>query len=269
MANLTLTSNPVSSKKSVVVILILLLIGSLALSLGIYVSLMYTHGKEVKLFPYPPISTGGPFSGTLTPENPNSTFKIDYYSLYDPLDSLFGVTPRLIGYFEADGNISFQINLVGNPPEENPIFSVSNVSNFNFSVGGKTDYIGFDAWELLIQTESTYPVNFTIHYYQEIHSFANFLVGQREIVISAAQLHVYNDSCLMFIYYESALFFVSVVGGFLLTVYSLGGTQNLQILNISYVLIIFGGATALASAFETVSRLKTKKGGDKKITQLI
>lgn len=252
-------TNPVSSKKSAAPVLILLLIGLSAVFLGSYLAVTYTPGKEVILLPYPPYSTAVTVSGNLTSENPNFTFNISYYSLYDPIGSLFGVTPHLVGYFEADGNLNFYINLTGNPPEENPVFSVSNVSAANFSVGGKTDYNGFSAWELQINSESADPVNFNIRYYQEIHSFANFLVGQRDIVISAAQLHIYKDSYWMFIYYESALFFVNVVGGFFLAIYSLGGMQNLQILGISYILIIFGGATALGAALELISRLRVKK----------
>lgn len=250
--------NPVSSKKRVAVPLIILLIGLSAVFLGSYLSLTYTQGKEVMLLPYPTYSTEVIVSGNVTSGSP-STINITYYSLYDPIDSLFGFNPNLVGYIKADGNLNFYINLTENPPEENPIFSVENVSKANFMVGGKTDYIGFGTWELQIHSDSADPVNFTIHYCQEIHSFANFIIGQRDIVISAAQLHMYKDSYWMFIYYESTLLFASVGGGFLLEIYSLGGTQNLQILSVSYILIIFGGATALGAAFELISRLRVKK----------
>jgi hypothetical protein len=248
----------VSSKKKVAVVLILLLIGLSAVFLGSYLSLTYTSGKEVKLLPYPPYSTEVIVSGNVTSGNP-ITINITYYSLYDPIGSLFGFTPNLVGYIEADGDLNLYINLTENSPEENPIFSVENVSEANFVVGGKTDYIGFGTWKLQIESDSADPVNFTIRYYQEIHSFANFIIGQRDIVISAAQLHISKDSYWMFIYYESALLFANVGGGFLLAIYSLGGTQNLQILNISHILIIFGGATALGAALELISRLRVKK----------
>nr|MDO8079494.1 hypothetical protein [Candidatus Freyarchaeota archaeon] len=240
-------------------VLILLLIGLSAVFLGSYLTLTYTPGKEVKLFPYPPYSTGRTVTGTLTSGTPNFTKNVSYFSLYDPIGSLYGVTPYLVGYFEANDSLSFYINLIGIPPEENPIFSVSNVSKANFSVAGKTDYSGFGIWELQIHNDSASDVNFTIHYYQQIHSFANFLVGQKDIVISSAQLHMYNDSYLAFVYYESALLFVNVGGGFLLAIYSLGGAQNLPILSISYILMIFGGATALGAALELISRRRVKK----------
>ncbi|MEM3593173.1 MAG: hypothetical protein QXS27_00425 [Candidatus Jordarchaeaceae archaeon] len=259
MVNPAPVPSPVSTKKSVAVVLILLIIGLSAVFFGSYLSLVYTHGRDVRLISYPFYSTGRTFSDTLTLEKPNFTATITYYSLYDPIKSLFGLTPRLIGYLEADGNISFQINLRENPSEENPIFSVSNTNRTSFSVESKTDYIGFGAWELVIQKEATDSVNFSISYYQEIHGFANFIVSQRGNVISAAQLHMYNDSCWMFTYYESTILFTSIGGKLLLTISSLGGTQNPHILNMSYMLIVFGGATVLAIVLELIDRYIAKK----------
>jgi hypothetical protein len=232
----------VSSKKRAAVFLIILLIGVSAVSLGSYLTLTYTEGKEVVLLPYPSYSTEKTVTGTLTPGNPDFTRNISYYSLYDLVGSLFSGTPlfsftsHLVGYFEADDNLSFYISL-----------------------GEVAGYSGYGLWELRLHSDSASSVNFTIHYYREIHGSASFLVGQGDRIISGAQIHMYNDSCLMLIWYESTMLYVNVGSGLLFAVYSLGGMQNLPILYSSYILIIFGGATALGAAISL--RRERKKDG--------
>ncbi|MGQ9723399.1 MAG: hypothetical protein ACUVXA_19005 [Candidatus Jordarchaeum sp.] len=78
-------------------IVLILLIGFSMIFLGSYFAFKYGGNWGMMLLPYPPYSTEEMATGVLTSEDPNFTFNISYYSLYDE-ESNYAVTPYLKGF---------------------------------------------------------------------------------------------------------------------------------------------------------------------------
>ncbi|MHA1363897.1 MAG: hypothetical protein ACTSV0_09125 [Candidatus Freyarchaeota archaeon] len=243
-----------SDKIRVGIVLVLLLIGFLTVSLGSYLALTYTQGNEVILLPHPPYCAERTVTGTLTPENPNFTLNITYFAFGFEGNPMSGITPTLIGWFEANDTVDFYIN-DSNKPHENPIFRVNGTKNSNFTATFSTwagVYSG--VWSLNLQNNSTTPLNFTLRYYKKIVGDIN-LISSQERITSAIYLRMFKDSFSVHAFYESSWLYVGVGGGFLLVSSSRGGLWNHQILRNAYVLTILGGVIiAIGVGIEVLRR---------------
>jgi len=231
---------PNLDKARVGVVLILLLIGFLTASLGSYLALTYTRGWEVMLLPHPPYSAEKTVTGTLMPENPNFTLNTTYFAFGFEGNPISGVTPTLIGWFDANDTVDFYIN-DSNKPQENPIFRVNDTKNANFTAQFSTwagVYSG--VWSLNLHSNSASPVNFTLRYYTRIIGDVNFLASQGRIT-SAMYYRVFKDSFSVYVFYESNWLYVNIRENLLYISSSRGGMLNNQIVSNSYILIILGG----------------------------
>lgn len=228
--------------------------------LGSFFVFKYGRNWEMMLLPYPPYSTEETVTGVLTSENPNFTFNVSYYSVYNRY-SYFGITPRLIGYLEANDTLNLYINIT-EPDffEENPIFNVSNINSTNFSVDAKKYYSGSSEWILYLQKNSTNPVNYTIHYYLEIQRFTKFLASQT-LTLSEMQILEYKNGYWIYTYYKSSWLYINVKGDIIFIGYSLGGVWNSQIVDNSYKSIFLGMIIVAFVMFFLVHRISGRKKG--------
>lgn len=92
---------------------------------------------------------------------------------------------------------------------------------------------------LYLQKNATNSVNFTIHYYQEIHRYKKFLTDLF-VPLSEMRIREYKSSYWLHVYYEFSWLYVGVLGGFIFIGYSIGGVWNPQIVDNSYLSIILG-----------------------------
>jgi len=247
-------------------IVLILLVGFSMIFLGSYFAFKYGRNWGVVLLPYPSYSTEEMVAGVLTSENPNYTFNISYYSLYGK-NSNHAVTPYLKGYLEVNDTVNFYINIT-EPGwfERNPVFKADSVSSANFTVEVKKYYNGTSEWVLYLEKNATNPVNFTIHYYQEIHRYEKFL-ADLFMPLSEMQIHEYKNGYWMHVYYEFSWLYVGVQNGFIFAGYSIGGVWNPQIIDNAYLSITLGMILVASVMFFHTVRISLVQKRSKKLNK--
>ncbi len=246
------------SKKMKIGISLILLIGFSMIFLGSFFTFKYGRNWEMMLLPYPTYSTEETVTGVLTSENPNFTLNVSYYSVYNQY-SYFGVEPCLKGYLEANDTLNFCIKIIKTGIFEVGLrFNASNISATNFSAEAKYKYSGSSVWALTLQKNSTGPVNFTIHYYQEVHGFTKFLASQT-LTLSETQILEYKSGFWIYAYYKSSWLYINVKGDIIFIAYSLGGVWNSQIVDNAYKSIFLGMIIVAFVLFFLVHRISGRK----------